>query len=113
MQEQSTRPISRPRSRRIAAGVAFSRGVGRDRIHLRPRGDCQPAIDLPRDRDSPHDRLPAVRAPASAARAVDRKSTRLNSSHVEISYAVFCLKKKNKHVMVKTNTTANNKKNRH
>src|SRR5690349_22530812 len=25
--------------------------------------------------------------------AVDRKSTRLNSSHVEISYAVFCLKK--------------------
>src|SRR5690554_6494613 len=27
--------------------------------------------------------------------AVDRKSTRLNSSHVRISYAVFCLKKKN------------------
>src|SRR5437870_10907753 len=30
---------------------------------------------------------------------VDRKSTRLNSSHVAISYAVFCLKKKN-HVHV-------------
>src|SRR5207302_10493617 len=28
-------------------------------------------------------------------RPVDRKSTRLNSSHVKISYAVFCLKKKN------------------
>src|SRR3712207_7353712 len=27
----------------------------------------------------------------------DRKSTRLNSSHANISYAVFCLKKKNKH----------------
>src|SRR5699024_11340270 len=27
---------------------------------------------------------------------LDRKSTRLNSSHVSISYAVFCLKKKNK-----------------
>src|SRR5690625_7039289 len=27
----------------------------------------------------------------------DRKSTRLNSSHVAISYAVFCLKKKNQH----------------
>src|SRR5207253_3906653 len=27
----------------------------------------------------------------------DRKSTRLNSSHVAISYAVFCLKKKNTH----------------
>src|SRR5690554_7743155 len=30
-------------------------------------------------------------------RFVDRKSTRLNSSHVRISYAVFCLKKKKKH----------------
>src|SRR5437773_5992375 len=28
--------------------------------------------------------------------AADRKSTRLNSSHITISYAVFCLKKKNK-----------------
>src|SRR5436305_12618164 len=28
-------------------------------------------------------------------RGIDRKSTRLNSSHVRISYAVFCLKKKN------------------
>src|SRR5437660_4831585 len=43
-------------------------------------------------------RLP--RRPASPARAGrraragDRKSTRLNSSHVAISYAVFCLKKK-------------------
>src|SRR5437868_12031554 len=31
-------------------------------------------------------------------RTQDRKSTRLNSSHVSISYAVFCLKKKNKHL---------------
>src|SRR6267378_6647658 len=30
----------------------------------------------------------------------DRKSTRLNSSHVEISYAVFCLKKKKKYITV-------------
>src|SRR3989442_10811752 len=33
--------------------------------------------------------------PASSRRPADRKSTRLNSSHVRISYAVFCLKKKN------------------
>src|SRR5690349_24049102 len=33
--------------------------------------------------------------PFAEARPRDRKSTRLNSSHVEISYAVFCLKKKN------------------
>src|SRR5207244_7210750 len=32
-----------------------------------------------------------------APEALDRKSTRLNSSHQIISYAVFCLKKKNKH----------------
>src|SRR3712207_7468313 len=31
------------------------------------------------------------------ARGVDRKSTRLNSSHANISYAVFCLKKKKTH----------------
>src|SRR5690349_22425792 len=31
-------------------------------------------------------------------RGIDRKSTRLNSSHVEISYAVFCLKKKKKKI---------------
>src|SRR3712207_8114180 len=37
------------------------------------------------------------RADAFAA-AEDRKSTRLNSSHANISYAVFCLKKKNKFV---------------
>src|SRR5437773_9967124 len=33
---------------------------------------------------------------AEATGAPDRKSTRLNSSHITISYAVFCLKKKNK-----------------
>src|SRR5690349_22679681 len=34
------------------------------------------------------------RTSGPAAASGDRKSTRLNSSHVEISYAVFCLKKK-------------------
>src|SRR5690349_22923146 len=38
---------------------------------------------------------PGLRAAVEPAlAATDRKSTRLNSSHVEISYAVFCLKKK-------------------
>src|SRR2546426_5426261 len=45
--------------------------------------------------------LPAVARfvrefPAIPAVALDRKSTRLNSSHLVISYAVFCLKKKKK-----------------
>src|SRR2546430_10340880 len=34
------------------------------------------------------------------ARLLDRKSTRLNSSHSQISYAVFCLKKKNQVVLL-------------
>src|SRR2546430_5553315 len=37
-----------------------------------------------------HEDSPAI------TRALDRKSTRLNSSHSQISYAVFCLKKKTK-----------------
>src|SRR5690625_6754017 len=35
----------------------------------------------------------------SAKEPIDRKSTRLNSSHVAISYAVFCLKKKKKNII--------------
>src|SRR2546430_7517393 len=38
------------------------------------------------------------------SRMADRKSTRLNSSHSQISYAVFCLKKKKKHT-TDVNTT--------
>src|SRR5438874_9317504 len=41
--------------------------------------------------------LPAPPGYRSLWEDTDRKSTRLNSSHVEISYAVFCLKKKNNH----------------
>src|SRR5205807_10227718 len=58
--------------------------------------------------------LPAVRPDRAGERALflclrhghavqDRKSTRLNSSHLVISYAVFCLKKKKKNT--KKNTT--------
>src|SRR6266513_4316265 len=47
------------------------------------------ALD-PRGRGGPH----AARGP-QASRTRDRKSTRLNSSHVSSSYAVFCWKKKN------------------
>src|SRR3712207_7480446 len=44
-------------------------------------------------------------------RPQDRKSTRLNSSHANISYAVFCLKKKNKktHTSITLSTTYNTK----
>src|SRR5256885_13232530 len=40
--------------------------------------------------------LPWAKAFRPAGQTADRKSTRLNSSHLVISYAVFCLKKKKK-----------------
>src|SRR5690625_5754437 len=45
-------------------------------------------------RDSWEEAIEDVKASGGTPYAVDRKSTRLNSSHVAISYAVFCLKKK-------------------
>src|SRR2546426_3591958 len=50
-------------------------------------------VRLARRRSVALDR-PARRPAASDALKQDRKSTRLNSSHLVISYAVFCLKKK-------------------
>src|SRR2546430_7397401 len=44
--------------------------------------------------------------PLAAIAALDRKSTRLNSSHSQISYAVFCLKKKNQRHDYRTYTLA-------
>src|SRR5688572_31430076 len=46
----------------------------------------------------------AVRCEPDRVQRGDRKSTRLNSSHSQISYAVFCLKKKKK-----TNTSVNSR----
>src|SRR5690606_39322684 len=58
-----------------------------------PAGDAAPEDGLRVVR--PGAILPAQQ-PVAAPGLVDRKSTRLNSSHVKISYAVFCLKKKTK-----------------
>src|SRR2546426_8573518 len=41
-----------------------------------------------------HEQMSEPLVPVPQVRLVDRKSTRLNSSHLVISYAVFCLKKK-------------------
>src|SRR3989442_1971349 len=51
-----------------------------------------PALRQRQDDPLPQRSDPVLRPAAQA----DRKSTRLNSSHVRISYAVFCLKKKKK-----------------
>src|SRR5256885_12023296 len=52
-----------------------------------------------------HERL-VIRAMAVSGSCADRKSTRLNSSHLVISYAVFCLKKK-KNIHLSNHTATN------
>src|SRR5687768_18532917 len=59
-------------------------------------GDCEARRCYPQRRDHP------VAAPRRRGQQhQDRKSTRLNSSHGYISYAVFCLKKKKKKIIDK------------
>src|SRR2546427_7424604 len=85
-------------------------------IRRPPRSTLFPYTTLFRSKSNPGDstssgetsttRTPAMRLPLGARSdlmtpldqtlAQDRKSTRLNSSHSQISYAVFCLKKKKK-----------------
>src|SRR5438874_5918663 len=82
-------------------------------IRRPPRSTLFPYTTLFRSRRRPAaQRKPGLRRPAPSARdrgfprtsvptcGGDRKSTRLNSSHVEISYAVFCLKKKTKNELL-------------
>src|SRR2546430_10042264 len=70
--------------------------------------DPQPTIELQHNRSSPFNPVTTIpfklsgqlflkghRPVVSLRIYKDRKSTRLNSSHSQISYAVFCLKKKN------------------
>src|SRR5256885_10265063 len=52
-------------------------------------------------RREPHEWHPRC----SPAPPLDRKSTRLNSSHLVISYAVFCLKKKKGHIIASPSST--------
>src|SRR2546428_8904455 len=61
-----------------------------------PPGKLDRVVDAPRDYASHRDYVKRATPAANARAKLDRKSTRLNSSHDQISYAVFCLKKKNK-----------------
>src|SRR5256885_2397629 len=89
-----------PRSTLFPYTTLFrSEGAGADRMRLEidarfnrlPAGDIAGLIV--------HDKLQEIRVRllqrhAEGRGTIDRKSTRLNSSHLVISYAVFCLKKK-------------------
>src|SRR6266853_4684265 len=65
-------------------------------IRRPPRSTLFPYTTLFRSRRRHRTKGPASRHRHGRQRRQDRKSTRLNSSHSQISYAVFCLKKKKK-----------------
>src|SRR5437870_10164525 len=71
-----TRPVSGGSTRRMSVphNIREEEPAGHSEDHVEGGEHAEPAARQPRE---------------------DRKSTRLNSSHVAISYAVFCLKKKN------------------
>src|SRR2546428_8332721 len=73
---RSRKPLANIGSKRLGDRASFGRGEAADRGELGER------------------HKPAQTDIHDEASAIDRKSTRLNSSHDQISYAVFCLKKK-------------------
>src|ERR1035438_10796478 len=76
-------------SMRVSAGTHSIRTV---RLFSTGCGDSEPC-DSPRRRPPRGTRKTGLRALAARGAAADRKSTRLNSSHLGISYAGFCLEK--------------------
>src|SRR5437868_7970164 len=92
--------IRRPPTSTLFPYTTLFRSAGEDRPHLpgessrlgQEFGEHELARSAVRDPAAGAKRRDRQRSPFAAD--LDRKSTRLNSSHVSISYAVFCLKKK-------------------
>src|SRR5438034_5515410 len=84
------------RSRHVAAALRAAR---------------RPALRGRRARRVPHAGRDEAQPAGDGAHRPDRKSTRLNSSHTVISYAVFCLKKKKKKKITQTKTNEHTSKN--
>src|SRR2546428_1532277 len=80
--------IRRPPRSTLFPYTTLFRSLSRTSVRVPAHGETEINVTL---------EVPAATAGGSDAfREVDRKSTRLNSSHDQISYAVFCLKKKKK-----------------
>src|SRR3989442_6258249 len=78
--------------RRIIAVQADSQGIMPERLEQACRQHRPGLVYLNPTLQNPT----AITLAEDRRQEIDRKSTRLNSSHVRISYAVFCLKKKKK-----------------
>src|SRR5688572_31699319 len=89
--------IRRPPRSTLFPYTTLFRSLGR-RDRDRRRRERHVARDRSRSARAVDRRVSSRPAARGAAAPQDRKSTRLNSSHSQISYAVFCLKKKKKHI---------------
>src|SRR3712207_6877596 len=91
-----------PRSTLFPYTTLFRSGLFACRLHAGAHDDARRhrpaanASDGLRTLAPPASCRDVSRGPEITGLSVDRKSTRLNSSHANISYAVFCLKKKKK-----------------
>src|SRR5258707_12457850 len=88
--------IRRPPRSTLFPYTTLFRSLHAPRVSPAGRGRTAGPVLLPGERLRGLVAGPARRSQRPGARSRDRKSTRLNSSHANISYAVFCLKKKNK-----------------
>src|SRR5438552_9782831 len=87
-----------PRSTLFPYTTLFRSQQGQaDRHSHREHSSSGGRLIYPNFATAPSTTVPLKKSGLSAVCRRDRKSTRLNSSHQIISYAVFCLKKKNQH----------------
>src|SRR4051812_49668843 len=92
--------IRRPPISTLFPYTTLFRSVRRQLLDSRGEADGQIAAPLGGDLvDELHHLHPVERSHRRAGERLDRKSTRLNSSHMSISYAVFCLKKKKRYIV--------------
>src|SRR5256886_13291526 len=88
-----------PRSTLFPYTTLFRSPQGADYLRTEPlqvkAGQQRVAVSFIRRSEGPYEDLIRPHDWSMASNGRDRKSTRLNSSHSQISYAVFCLKKKN------------------
>src|SRR5688500_19344241 len=92
-QVRSTWPLCSPSARSSAYDMAPSSSPRSNAASARARDDPASHGHEVHDGGRDHEGVEDLVEPVGAR---DRKSTRLNSSHLVISYAVFCLKKKKK-----------------
>src|SRR6266540_4154895 len=85
-----------PRQQVCAGGAADEPACRPGSVHPLSRADGHPSGTAVADSLVRSTREHRAGHPRTLAQSPDRKSTRLNSSHITISYAVFCLKKKKK-----------------